>query len=97
MPKQVFLVKSENKQKVEDVLKRDDVVSRGSITIKSPSSLGINEEGYFFILDMSDEALQRADELTKGLVEKYENAERVIKAVDEQEDSALEGFGNILG
>lgn len=97
MPKQVFLVKSENKQKVEDALKRDDTVSRGSINIKTPSSLDINEKGYFFILDMSDEALALAEELTKGLAEKYKDAEKVIHAVEEQEDSALEGFGNILG
>jgi hypothetical protein len=95
--KEVFLVKSENKQKVEDILKRDDIVSRGSINIKVPSSIDMKEDGYFFILDMPESSLKRAEELTKGLVEKYKHPEKVILAVDEQEAAAIEGFGNILG
>jgi hypothetical protein len=95
--KEVFLVKSDNKQKVEDLLKRDDIVSRGSITIKAPASLDIKEDGYFFILDMNETAIKRAEELIKGLAEKYKHPEKVILAVNEQEAAAIEGFGNILG
>ena len=95
--KEVLLVKSENKQKVEDLLKRDDVVSRGSITIKTPAALDIKEDGYFFILDAQPETLKRAEELTKGLAEKYKNAKNVIEKLEEEEDRAIEGFGNILG
>ncbi|MCX6815570.1 MAG: hypothetical protein NT120_01840 [Candidatus Aenigmarchaeota archaeon] len=95
--KEVFLVKSENKQKVEDLLKKDDVVSRGSITIKVPASLDIKEDGYFFILDVGEEAMKKAEELIKGIAEKYKNGKKVIEKVEEQEDSAMEGFGNILG
>lgn len=97
MSTEVLHVKSENKQKVEDILKRDDVVNRGSITIKAPSSLGIEEDGYFFILDMPESSLKRAEELTKGLTEKYKNKKKVLDAVEEQENAAIEGFGNILG
>jgi len=95
--KEVFLVKSENKQKVEDLLKKDDVVSRGSITIKVPASLDMKENGYFFILDMQEPAMKRAEELIKNLAEKYKEKEKVIKKVEEQENSAIEGFGNIVG
>ncbi len=95
--KEVLLVKSENKQKVEDLLKRDDIVSRGSITIKSPSSLDIDEEGYFFILDMRESSIERAEELTKELAQKYKDGKKVIHKVEEEEDRAIEGFGNILG
>ncbi len=95
--KEVFLVKTENKQKVEDLLKKDDVVSRGSITIRTAASLDIKEEGYFFILDMPESSLKIAEGLTKGIAEKYKHGENIIKKVQEQEDSAIEGFGNILG
>ncbi|MBI3190520.1 hypothetical protein HYZ41_02340 [archaeon] len=95
--KEVFIVSSENKQKVEDILKKDDIISRGSITIKLPSSLDMKEDGYFFILDMPESSLKRAEELTKDLAQEYKDGEIVIKKVQEQEDSAIEGFGNILG
>ena len=39
--KEVFLVSSENKNKAEMELKKDDLVSRGSITIRAAASLGI--------------------------------------------------------
>jgi len=95
--KEVFFVKSENKQKVEDTLKKDDIVSRGSITIRTAASLDINEEGYFFILDMPESSIERAEELTKDIAEKYKDKNKVIKKVDEEENRAIEGFGNILG
>lgn len=95
--KEVLLVKSDNKQKVEDALKKDDVVSRGSITIRTAASLEIKEDGYFFILDMPESSINKAEELTKGIAEKYKHKEKVIKKVEEEEDKAIEGFGNILG
>lgn len=95
--KEVFLVKSENKIKAEDALKKDDVVGRGSITLKSPDSLDIKEEGYFIIVDCSQEGLARAGELLKGLAVKYGKKDEVLKKVEEQDDAALQGFGSILG
>ena len=44
--REVLEVPSENKSKVEDILKRDDEVSRGNITVKSASSLDIEEDVY---------------------------------------------------
>ena len=95
--KEVLHVDSENKSKVEDILKKDDIVSRGSITIKSPSSLDMKEEGYFFILDMPEESIKRTEDLVKGLAKKHPHAKEIIKKVDDQENAAMEGFGNILG
>jgi hypothetical protein len=95
--KVVYLIKHENKNKAELLLKGDDLVNRGSITIKEPSSIDMKEDGVFFILDASEAALKRAEELLKGLGEKYKHKEKVIKAVEEQENTAISGFGNILG
>ena len=94
---EVFLVSSENKSKAEDLLKNDDLVSRGSIAIKSPASIDIKEDGYFFVLDASEETIKHAEELLKGIGKKYKEKEKVINKIKEQEEAAAEGFGNILG
>lgn len=93
----VWLVAAENKAKAEDLLKKDDAVNRGSITIRSALSLDIEEDGYFIIYDGSNEAVKLAEGLLKGLGEHYKKASDVLRKIDEQEDAAIEGFGNILG
>ena len=94
---EVFIVDSENKSKAEELLKNDDLVSRGSIAIKSPASIDIKEGGYFFVLDASEETIKRAEDLLKDIGKKYKEKEKVINKIKEQEDKAAEGFGNILG
>lgn len=94
---EVFLLKSENKLKAEDIVKKDDIVNRGSIAIKQPASLGFKEDGFFLVIDAQPAALKRAEELLKGVAEKYKNKEAVLKKIKEEEDKAIEGFGNILG
>jgi len=93
----VYLLPAENKAKAEELLKKDDAVNRGSITIRSALSLDIEEDGYFIVYDGSDEAVKLADGLLKGLAERYKKAVDVLRKLDEQEDAAIEGFGNILG
>ncbi len=93
----VYLVPSENKAKAEELLKKDDAVNRGSITVRSTLSLDIEEDGYFIVYDGSDEAVKLADGLLKGLAGRYKKANDVLRKIDEQEDAAIEGFGNILG
>jgi hypothetical protein len=93
----VYLVSNENKSKAEDLLKKDEVVNRGSITIRSTGSLEMKEDGYFIVYDGSEEACKIADKLLKGIAEHYKNAAAVLEKIDEQENSAIEGFGNILG
>jgi len=94
---EVWLVSAENKNKAEMTVKQDDMVSRASIVIKAPSSLDIKEDGYFLIIEGTEEVIKRADELLKDLGKKYEDKEKVLAVVKEQEDKATEGFGNILG
>jgi hypothetical protein len=95
--REVFIVSSDNKMKAEDLLKKDDLVSRGSIILKVASSLDIKEDGYFIILDASDEALKKAEELIKNIAKKYSKKDVVLERFDEQEDTAIEGLGAILG
>ncbi len=95
--REVLAVENENKSKVEDLLKKDDEVGRGSITVKNASSLDIDEDVYFIIIDASEERIHRAKELVKGLAKPCKDAKKVLEKLDEQENSAIEGFGNILG
>jgi len=95
--KEIFLVSSENKAKAEEAVKKDDLVSRSSIVVRSADSLEIKEDGYFIIIDGKDEAIKKAEELLKDLAKKYKKKEIVEKKMQEQEDSAIVGFGNILG
>ncbi len=95
--KEIFLVSSENKAKAEEAVKKDDLVSRSSIVIRSAASLEIKEDGYFIIIDGKDEAIKKAEESLKELAKKYKKKEIVEKKMQEQEDSAITGFGNILG
>lgn len=97
MANEVFIVGSENKNKAEMLLRSDDLISRQSITVRLATALGIKEDGYFILIDGSDESVKKAEELLKGVAEKYKNRETVIEKIKEQEDSAIEGFGNVLG
>ena len=71
--KEIFLVSNENKAKAEEAVKKDDLVSRSSIITRSAASLGIEEDGYFIIIDGSEEAIKKAEELLKELAKKYDN------------------------
>ncbi len=97
MVKEVFLVPSENKSKAEDALRKDDLISRQSIIVRSAPHLDIDEDGYFIIIDGSEEAVKKAHALLDKLAKKYEPKEKVLAKVEEQESAAIEGFGNILG
>ncbi len=95
--REVFFVKKDAKSKAEDALKKDDLVSRQSIAIREATALGFKEEGYFIIVNGSDEAMKKAGELLKGLAEKSKQAKDVLKKFDESEEDAAEGLGMILG
>jgi hypothetical protein len=95
--REVFLVSSDNKSKAEDLLKKDDEIARGSITLRSAASLEMEEDGYFIILDASEERIKKAEHLLHGIAQKYAHQKRVLEKIDEQENAAIGGFGNILG
>ena len=95
--REVFFVKSDNKSMIEDMLRRDDEIGRGSITVRSAASLDIDEDGYFIILDASHERVEKAKKLIHEFARPYANAKKILDKLDEQENSAIEGFGNILG
>jgi len=84
-------------QKVLQLLKSDETVSKTSIIFKEGSIIGKN--GYYFYISGLSEACKKAIEITKDLVKVVEGdeKERVIDAIKKEESKALDGFGAILG
>lgn len=95
-------IKLENYPKVKDILLKDDVVSRASIKFKDAKEF--EKEGYYCYISGLEEQCKRALELIKDskgnkLAEevKGKNKEKVVNKFKEEEDRAMEGFGNIFG
>ncbi len=95
----VWFFSKENGRKAEEILKKDDEVSRGSIVIREAESLGIEKEGYFIFYTGDEEKVKKAEELIRDLKEDVE--EEVLKKAaekyKEESEKALQGFGGIFG
>ena len=89
--------KRENSKKLEEKLKKDDLVSGASIRVRDASI--VNKEGVYFYLEGTEDKIKRAKELSKDLGEEVlgEEKEKVVKILRDEEERAIEGFGAILG
>jgi len=95
--REVWLVSSDKRPKAEEVLKGDDIVGRQSIFVRAASALGIDEDGFFIIIDGSDDSIKRADGLLKDLAKKYAKKAKVLEKFEEIEAQTTEAFGFIIG
>lgn len=93
----VFLIPGDAKSRAEEALRKDDVVSRQSISVKQSSALGFKEDGFFIVISGSGEAVRKAAELLAPFGKPFEQKDAVLAKIKEDEDKAIEGFGNILG
>jgi precorrin-3B methylase len=102
----VLKIESKNYAKVKDILLTDDIVSRSSLIFKEGSIIG--KKNYYCYLSGREEQCKRALELIKEKSETGEVIElakeandkekkELINKIKEEEDKAIEGFGNILG
>ena len=102
----VLKIESKNYAKVKDILLSDDIVSRSSMIFKEGSIIG--KEGYYCYLSGTEDQCKKALELIKEktetgeiveLAEKANDKEKkeLINKIKEEEDKAIEGFGNIIG
>ncbi|NOZ81691.1 MAG: hypothetical protein GXO63_00895 [Candidatus Micrarchaeota archaeon] len=86
-------------KKAEEVLKKDDTTSRGSIVLRDAKNFGIEKNGYFLFFKGSEEAVKRARELVNDFTEAC--SEEVLKKVEEEfekeDEKAASGFGDIFG
>ncbi|MBI2545415.1 MAG: hypothetical protein HYW22_02360 [Candidatus Aenigmarchaeota archaeon] len=93
----VFHFKSENYAKAKDILSSDDVVGRASMTFKEGTFIG--KDGYYCYFSGTEDQCERAEKLVEELTEKVSDEEKstLINKIKEEENKAIEGFGNILG
>jgi hypothetical protein len=93
----LLFCKKENSKKLEEKLKKDDLVSGASIKIRDASIL--NKDGVYFYLEGTEDKIRKARELSLGLAEEVlgNEKENVIRILKEEEEKAIEGFGAILG
>lgn len=93
----VLHLESKNMQKVKEILNKDDLVSRASITFREGKI--IDRDGYFCYISGTDEQIKKAIELSKDLAKEAEEKDRdeVIRKIKEEESRASEGLGGIFG
>jgi len=89
--------KRENSKKLEEKLKKDDLVSGASIKVRDASI--VSKEGVYFYIEGTEDKIKKARELAKDLGEEVlgEEKEKVVNILKEEEEKAIEGFGAILG
>ena len=93
----LLFCRKEDSKNLEEKLKKDDLVSGASIKIRDANIL--NKDGVYFYLEGTNDKIERARELSKGLAEEIsgEEKESVVKILREEEEKAMEGFGLIIG
>jgi len=94
----LLFVKKEDYMKMNDILLKDDIVSRASVDFKDAKILGIKKEGFYCLISGLEIAYNKAKELASGKAEVVEGKEKeeVLKKIKEEKDAALAGFGGVM-
>jgi hypothetical protein len=104
----VLSMTTDKYQKVKDKLQKDDLASRASMIFKEAKTIDKEKEGYYCYISATEDQCKRILELIApknpktGEVFVYakevggKEREEVINKIKEEEDRALEGFGNIF-
>ena len=78
---------------------QDDAVSRQSIKVQEPSSLGLKGDGTYLMIEGAPEALNKAKEIAGPEARSIEGAdkENIRNKILEAEESVAEGLGMMFG
>ena len=82
-----------------DILRKDDLVSRQSVTERDAKSLGLSGDDRYVVVEGTDAALTRAIDLLKDVARPMDgaDAERVYRRFRAQDEEAASGMGLIFG
>ena len=82
-----------------DLLLKDDLVSRQSVTVREARSLGLPGTDLCVLVEGSEAAVSRAVELLKGIAEPLggPEADGVYRRFRTQDEEAASGMGFIFG
>ncbi len=94
----VYLISGEDVEKVRQALMSDEIASRANIVFKDAKLL-TGREGYYIRVIGTEEQLKRIREIVGGSAKEIEakEVEEVLKKLQEEDESALAGFGSIFG
>ncbi len=78
---------------------QDDIISRQSIKVQEPSSLGLKGEGTYLMIEGAPDALKKAIEIAGPECRSIEGPEKedIRKRILEAEESVAEGLGLMFG
>jgi len=95
---QVYLISGEDVEKVRQALMSDEVTSRANIVFKDAKLL-TGRDGYYIRVIGTEEQLKRIKEIIAGSAKEIDakEIEEVLKKLQEEDESALAGFGSIFG
>jgi DNA-binding cell septation regulator SpoVG len=95
---QVYLISGEDLEKVRQTLFSDEITSRANIVFKDAKLL-TGKEGYYIRVIGTEEQLKRIKEIIGESAKEIEakEVEEVLKKLQEEDESALAGFGSIFG
>ena len=94
----VFSVDKTQASKINKILK-DDLISRQSISIRDASALTIDKDVRYVLIEGTDEALKKAEELfgDLGKKEDEEEAKNIYNKIKNEEGEVAHGVGFIFG
>jgi hypothetical protein len=94
----IFSVEKSQVSKVNQIL-RDDMVSRQSIVLRDASALNIEKDVRYVLIEGTDEAIKKAEELFTdvGKKEDDEEAKNIYDKIKSEESDAAQGVGLIFG
>jgi hypothetical protein len=94
----IFSVEKSQVSKVNQIL-RDDLVSRQSIVLRDASALNIEKDVRYVLIEGTDEAIKKAEELFTdvGKKEDDEEAKNIYNKIKSEESDAAQGVGLIFG
>jgi hypothetical protein len=94
----IFSVDKSQASKINKILK-DDLVSRQSISVRDASALNIDKDVRYVLIEGTDEAIKKAEELFKdtGTKEGEEEAKNIYNKIKSEESDVAQGVGLIFG
>lgn len=92
----VFEVRREDADRLEAVLRRDDV-SRQSAVVKEARALGLERDTLFLHLEGDEEVLEAAAEVLASFARETPLAEQVHRRLRWEEAAAARGLGSVFG
>ncbi len=94
----IFSVDKSEASKINKILK-DDLVSRQSISVRDASALDIDKDVRYVLIEGTDEAIKRAEELFKeaGRKTDEEEAKNIYQKIKSEEIDVAQGVGLLFG